>query len=280
MNSEYILITGSASRSCPKDKLDAAVEFVRSFTEETLSRGGGIVVLAGGEESTKSEQGTPCIFDWVALREVGRYAEITTKPSRPYARIVMSDEAPESKIDDANLQLLRNLEQRNIVERFHIRREVYTGGQYREVMTQTADAMVALGGGKGTYSAGTMMTGIGKPVLPVDLPLGSIVEDGEGAVALHREMVSNPERFFPNTSKTLKNKLGLLSLDRGINEPGTAAQAAAEMLEAELQAIPVLESTGNAKRRLAKAWRFLKEIPMVAAVIKIFEFLRGLLPFM
>ena len=69
---------------------------------------------------------------------------------RPYALIVMSDEAQEFRIDDANLLLLRNLEQLNVIERSHIRREPYTGGAYREVMTEMADAMVAVGGGEGT----------------------------------------------------------------------------------------------------------------------------------
>ena len=238
------------------------------------------MVLAGGEESTKNEQGTPLIFDWVAMREVERYAENTTEPPRSYARLVMSDDAPQSRIEDANLQLLRNLEQRNVAERFHIRQEVYTGGEYREVMTELADAMVAVGGGKGTYSAGTVMTLIGQPVLPLDLLLGSIVEDGVGAVALHREMVSNPDRFFPNTNETLKNKLGLISLNRGINEPGTAAQAAVEMLENEFGVVPVRGDSLSSKFRMARYVKFMRELPIAAAAIKIAEFLRGIFPFL
>ena len=173
MNGKFILISGSAGQSCPAEKLDVASQFVRSFTEEVLRRGGGIVVLAGDEAGVKDEHGVPYVFDWVALREVERYANSTTESSRPYARVIMSDKAGESKIDDSNLQLLRNLEQRNAVERFHIRREVFTGGEYRRVMIEQSDAMLAIGGGKGTYTAGTKMSGLGKPVLPLDLQLGS-----------------------------------------------------------------------------------------------------------
>ena len=32
--------------------------------------------------------------------------------------------------------------------------------------------------------------------------------------------------------------------------------------------------------RLTTIWRFLKQIPLVAAAIKIFEFLRAVIPFM
>ena len=113
MNGQYVLISGSASRSCPADKLELAIRFVASFTTEVLRRQAGVVVLAGGEEANRNRDGTPLIFDWVALRAVERFAESTTGDPRPYARVVMSDEVQEAKIDDYNLKLLKNLEQRH-----------------------------------------------------------------------------------------------------------------------------------------------------------------------
>ena len=64
----------------------------------------------------------------------------------------MSEEAPESKIDSANLRLLRNLQQRKVVELCPIPRELYTGGECRRVMVQSANAVLTIDGGKGTYS--------------------------------------------------------------------------------------------------------------------------------
>ena len=172
MNGKFIMLSGSARLQCPADKLDIAFEFVRSFTGDILRQGGGLVVLAGDEESTKDERGAPHVFDWLALREIETYAETTTEAPRPYAKVVMSDASPESKIDDANLRLLMNLQQRNVVEICPIRREVFTGGEYRKAMIEKADAMLAIGGGKGTYSAGVDMISQGKPVFPLDLRLG------------------------------------------------------------------------------------------------------------
>ena len=140
--------------------------------------------------------------------------------SRLYARVVMSDEAPESKIGDTNLRLLRNLEQRNVIELCPIRRELFTGGEYRKVMTERADAMIAIGGGKGTYSAGTEMIAQGKPVLPFDLQLGSTVDDGDGAVALHREMVPAPNRFLPNTYQDIEKQSRVALLGPGNQRGG------------------------------------------------------------
>ena len=94
--------------------------------------------------------------------------------------------------------------------------------------------MLALGGGKGTYSAETETIVQGKPVLPFDLQLGSTPNDGGGALPLHREMVSQPGRYFPNTYQDMRNRVGLLSLDRGINEAVVVARVSAEILAREL----------------------------------------------
>lgn len=98
INGLYVLISGSASRSCPADKLDLAIRFVASFTTEVPRRQGGVVVLAGEEEANRNQDGTPLIFDWVALRAVKRFAESTTHDPHPYARVIMSDEAPEATL--------------------------------------------------------------------------------------------------------------------------------------------------------------------------------------
>ena len=279
MNGKFIMLSGSASLSCPAEKLDIAFQFVRGFTGEVLRRGGGLVVLAGYEESTKDEHGVPHVLDWLVLREVENFAETTTEVPRTCVRVVMSDEGPESKIDDANLRLLRNLEQRNVIERCSIRRELFTGGEYRKVMVERADAMVAIGGGKGTYTAGTEMIGQDKPVLALDLQLGSTVDDGDGAVALHREMASAPSRFFPNTHQGTRNRVGLLSLERGINDVEVVARVSVEMLASELDAVPLREPSTSIWRRLGTAWQATKALPTIASAIKIIEWARGLLPF-
>ena len=275
MEGRYILISGSAGRSCPADRLDLAIRFLERFTEEVLRRGCGVVVLAGTEESTTDVRGAPHIFDWVVLRSVAHYAETTTESPRIYARIVMSDEAPETKIDDSNLQLLRSLEQRKVVERRHIRREMFTGGAYRNSMIEWADTLLAIGGGRGTYSVGTEMTELGKPVLPLDLRLGSTSNDGDGAGALHREMMTDPDRFFPATSSLLINRIGTLSLNRGINDVGVAARSAAEILGEELKTGSRERGGTGLKRRMKDLWRSATALPIVAAMVKIFEFVRG-----
>lgn len=279
MDGRFILVSGSANRSCNADKLDIATQFVRRFTEEALRRGGSLVVLADEEDSTRDEKGAPHIFDWVVLREVRRYAESAMENPRPYARIVMSDAAQDSKIDVANLKLLRDLEQRKVVERLHIPDGVFTGGKYRKQMIDTADAMLAIGGGKGTLSAGLDMTAQGKPVLPLDLRLGAISEDGDGAVALHKRMLTEVDKFFPRTHAQVNNRIGMLSLDRGINDPATVARVAADILENELRSSMSASGRKRLKSKLTYLWQAARSLPILSSVIKLLESAWRLLPF-
>ncbi len=279
MNGKFILISGSAGQSCPAEKLDTASQFVRAFTGEVLRLGGGVVALAGDEESTKDESGVSHIFDWLALEEVERYARSTTESPSVRARVIMSDEAWESKIGDVNLRLLMNLEHNKAVEVHYIRRQVFTGGEYRMTMIEMADAMLAIGGGKGTYATATEMIALGKPVLPLDLKLGSISNDGDGAVDLHREMTTSPCQFFPNTHHDVINRIGSLSLDLGINDAQAVALASAEVLAREMEATPLPEQPMNANRRSVAAWQFVKALPFVSHTIRVIEWVRGLFSF-
>lgn len=276
MKGNFIHISGSAGISCQPEKLDLAIEFVQCFTGEVLRRGGGLVVLAGPEESAKDQRGMPRIFDWVILREVNQYAQTTTDNPRCYAKVIMSDAATESKIDYANLLTLKELQQRNVIKIHHIRREVFTGGKYRKAALDLADAMLAIGGGKGTCSIGTEMTSAGKPVLPLDLDIGAFQNDGDGAVALNREMKSCPSRFFPNTYQNVINRLQIISLNHGTSNAKMAAQAAAEMMFRELDASTRISLKSKIRWLYTIISRPVKSLHLVSAAIRIFEYIKGL----
>lgn len=268
---KFILITGSASRDCPHDTLDLAVDFVRCFTREVLNRGGGVVVLGSDERSTLNERGVPRIFDWVVLREVENYASSTTTPQRRLAKVVMSDEARESKLSSDNLITLRNLEQREVVSVYYVPRREFTGGAYRYEQISEADGMLAIGGGKGTYSLGSEMTDLGKPVLPVDLQIGSMNEDGDGALGLHREMMDHSSRFFPVSNQNVVNKLGLVSLNAGINEVENAARVASELINAEFESKSFDKDATNSSSRTDAVLRWLKDRRNVQIALDVYE---------
>ena len=276
MKEKFILVSGSASHDCPPQMLDIATEFVRYFTRQVLDRGGGLVVLAGNEDSTKDSRGVPRIFDWIVLREVEAFAGKTVKAPRKYARVVMSDQAIESAISDPQIRLLTNLQQRNVVEVKQISRDRFTGGDYRLAQTEMADAMLAIGGGKGTYVVGLRMLELGKPVLPMELKIGSFSEDGEGSIALRKEMINEPERFFRQTHRNLMNQIATINLTRRINDAQTVGQVATDIFEAEFSVEPRANWHATSAGRLGNFWRATKALPVISAAIKIVEWLSRL----
>ena len=233
MKNKFVLLSGSASRSCPVDKLNYAIEFIKAFTREVLNGGGGVVLLGSDESQAVSDQGNPLIFDWIVLREIRAYMEGTTNSPRQYVRLVMSDTA-RKRISDDDLELLSTLEHRGVIEVRRIRSDEYTGGLYRTQQTGASDAMLAIGGGKGTYVTGNDMIAAGKPVLPLDLDIGALSEDGGGALHLHGELMQHASRFFPCTHNALSDRLDTLTLR--VHSPSIVAQRAAEFLSRELEA--------------------------------------------
>lgn len=238
MNGRFILVSGSASRNCSSHVLARAMDFLLALVPEVLKLGGGFVLLAGDEQRTKGSDGLPRIFDWTILRAMEPFVENTLQPQRVLARVIMRDDSWQYRMGDGERGTFNRLQQRGALEVHRIPNEAYTGGKYREAQCEASDCMLALGGGKGTYSLGQQMIALGKPVLPLDLEIGSFSEDGGGALLLHKEFQAKPEVFFPVTYPRLSNKIEFLSLAGEGQDPASVAQRAIEALALELESIP------------------------------------------
>ena len=280
MKEKFILVSGTASLSSSPHKLDRAIEFIRCLVDEILRREGGLVLLAGDELRTQNLEGRPHIFDWIMLREIAKYIENTTEQPRKCVRFIMSDQSTRSQMNDENFRLLSSLEQKNVLEIRRIPREEFTGGRYRQLEVQLSDAMVAVGGGKGTYSCGKDMITAGKPVLPMDIDIGAFSEDGEGALLLHKEFMQTPVDFFPTTHETIIDRIDILSLNRELPLPSIVAQRAAALLASELESSGLKQSSNN-EPLLNRLDRLMKKI--IASwfgLTKIIESLKNLLNFL
>lgn len=273
MEGKFVLLSGTASRSCSVQRLDLALGFVQLFVQEVLKAGGGMVVLVSDEKRGQAPDGRPRIFDWTVLRTIEEYVAVTTEPVRTYARVVMSDHMWPSKLDDDNRGTMTRLQQRRVLEVKRIRREEFTGGEYRKLVCQLADGMIALGGGKGTYTAGRQMIEVRKPVLPLDLEIGALYEDGEGARLLHKELQSQPSEFFPNTHDQAADLIEVLSLERGMHGVPEVARRAAEILGLEFNSDA--SGKGRSIRRFAShMWEAVGRFLTAIGVLRAFDFLK------
>ena len=135
--------------------------------------------------------------------------------------------------------------------------------------------MIALGGGKGTYASGRQMIRTCKPVLPVDLDIGALSEDGDGARLLHREMQKEPSEFFPHTHDQFATQIESLSLEGGVYEVGEVARRATEALAVELTMTGSNEGSGF-KHLTSKMWKAAGSFLTAIGVLRALDWLRQL----
>ena len=237
MKSQKILIVGSANASCSDEKIKKAHEFVKAITEEIIVAGHCVAVLAMGEP-TKSGSGQhlPLTFDWETLRTVENHtARIGYNKEKPYAYAFMRTDAMQTKVNENNRILISKLQSQNALEVHHIETDLYSGGEYRDWQTEKCQAMVAIGGGKGTYQIGNKMLEARKPVMPMDINLGGYNADGKGAVQLLEEMKSDTRTFLPRNHELVSKKLYSLSLENPYWSTERVAHAVAAIIADEIE---------------------------------------------
>ena len=258
MKPKNILIVGSASKGCESDKIKRASEFVKAIAKEIISAGHSVSVLAMGEPvKTEGDQLVPLVFDWEVLRAVDECVIRTgDNGGRPLASVFMRADAMQTKISDANGKLIRKLQSKNAIEVHHIESDLYSGGEYRDWETDFCQAMVAIGGGKGTYQVGDKMLKAGRPVIPMDIELGAHSEDGNGAVQLLSEMKSDARTFLPRNFQLVSSKLYALSLENPYWATERVAYTIAKVLSAELD----VEDGSGRRPRFQRARALLGKI--------------------
>lgn len=234
MQEKLVLIAGSASNTCPTAKLEVAHAFVQVLARLVLEEGGGFALFVSGEPT--NDDGLPLIFDWIVLRELDRYLTASGAPARHRVLVVTSHKAWSTKMSEAQRQLLVKLSGAGAAECAYVDDDVHTGGNIGDKQIGRASAMVAIGGGKGVTDRAHKMMRKGCPVLPLDLSVGALSGDGDGALGLHKRLLAEPQRFFPLTPDHVKRYLPSLSLDVQGADVEAVATRAVELLAAEFDA--------------------------------------------
>ena len=234
MQQKFVLVAGSASNMCPAAKLEVAHAFAQALTRRVLEEGGGFALFASGEPTT--DGGIPLIFDWTVLREIDKYLIASGAPLRHCVVVVTSHKAWSTKMSEAHRQLLGRLSGAGAAEFAYVDDDVHTGGNIGDEQIGRASAMIAIGGGKGVTDRAHKMMRKGCPVLPMDLSIGALSGDGDGALGLHKRLLGEPQRFFSLTADHVRRYLPSLSLDVQGADVETVATRAVELLAAEFDA--------------------------------------------
>ncbi len=235
LKDKSVLLTGSASFSVEPGKLAVAHDFVSKITRTLLEQGAGIVVYGGNEPVNR--EGVPLIFDWNILRVAEAFASDSSKPVTGRVVVVTSNKARLHKMSDEHRALLGRLCAHGMAELVIIPDNVHTGGNIGDEQTRRADAMVAIGGGKGVADrAWKLQRRGGAVILPMDIQIGSYNNDGDGAVGLHKAMLEQPQRFFPYSAQSIIDRILSLSLEAPVMSIADVVQGAVDALGDEFDA--------------------------------------------
>lgn len=208
----YILLAGSISEATENTLIDRAHTFVESFVDKVLDAGGGFVIYVAAEPVNADQK--PLVFDWTVARAVDKL--IPGDSAKPRLKIVASHERLQAKANQEQRQLVYGMVARNVAELVNLEDEIVTGGNVGDEQVEVASAMVALGGGKGVLDRARKMAKRSLPVLPLDLRLGALSEDGSGALGVLKSFQAAPLTYMPNTGNTVVKGLLALSLQEPV----------------------------------------------------------------
>ena len=157
------------------------------------------------------------------------------KASFNFARVFMGSDSMEKRFTPENARLIQRLQAKGAIDVRHIEEDLYSGGEYRDWQADLCDAMIAMGGGSGTYQIANKMLTLKKPVMPMDIQIGARHRDGRGSIQLLEEMKSDEKLFLPRSHRLVNDRLYALSLEKPYWNTQRIAYTAAHILQHELE---------------------------------------------
>ncbi len=227
-------IAGSASASCPIERLRNAHTLVRTLTQLLLEAGADLVVFAAGEPRTHDNE-CSLVFDWTVVEEAHRF--FSTKPPTAETRrllVVTSHKSLRGRIPPERLALIQDLLSFGVLDTALVDDAQHFGGMIRSTIARLSDLLVVVGGGKGVLDFARLFQERGAPVLPFDIDVGASADDTVGGPALYRAALDRPELFFAAVPNRLRTHLALTPLGEGHNAKAVA-ESLIPLISAELR---------------------------------------------
>jgi hypothetical protein len=200
-----IHIAGSAAPSADERKVRYAHSIVAALASELVG-GGAAFVIPFGKEPLLNDRtdGPSIIFDWAVAEIVEKAlqtgsATATTAAGRIIATI--STSRTDEHIPPSRRELYDRVRERDAVDLKFLRAGWTAGSLRREALARLGDVLIAVSGGQGVEQLAVAYSSRGKPVIPLDLQLGSSSQDGSGGGArLYDRALEDPASFFRVTA--------------------------------------------------------------------------------
>ncbi len=196
-----IHIAGSADKDTPEHLLRYAHELVATLVQEFSKEGATFLVGVGKEPlSRPDDPSSPAIiFDWTALAAAHKCLKdgvcLAQGPQGRFIAAVVTSKL-DRQVPAPRQRIWNELRAENAVKLEFIEPGWTSGAVRRARQAQLGDIFIALSGGEGVEHLAQEYAAVGKPVIPLDLDIGSSRGDGSGGAArLAREALAHPERF-------------------------------------------------------------------------------------
>lgn len=237
MNTEssplFVHITGSAEAEADAEQLRAAHVVVTALVEQALAAGGGCTLFLGPEPRSSVDATLPLVFDGTVLRCVVAWVTANPEVQRTVLRVVTAPKHLDRKAPRESVEQLRKLRDMGAVEVRSIPDEAFAGESLRKAILERTSAVVGLSGGKGVTLLFEAARAQGVPFVPVDVDLGSSLNDGRGARGLFEEFTRTTARFLPTTRPAIAPLANDLSIASPLGGPATVAKTVWGLLQEE-----------------------------------------------
>jgi TIR- and PNP-associating SLOG family len=233
-----IHIVGSAAPNCDEKKLLYAHALVRALSETLGLCGANFVIPFGREPVLRDRSNGPSIiFDWTVAEAVHQLLQKgRAVPSGPNGRLIatLATNKTDANVPESRRAIYDDLRAREAVRSEFLEPGWTAGAIQRQRLAQLGDILVGLSGGQGLEHLAIEYSTRGKPVIPLDLQLGSSSHDGSGGAArLFDRALTDPTDFFKvHAGAAAADLLDRTRTRYGETEPAVVVSAINALLDA------------------------------------------------
>jgi hypothetical protein len=196
-----IHIVGSADPEADEVKLRYTHELVSGLVTALATEGATFVIPFGKEPFLKDrDNGPSVIFDWTVAEAVhNAFSAGVANAGGPNGRLVatLATSKTDGHIPPARRSIYDDLRECDAVHLEFLDPGWNAGASRRRRLAQLGDILIGISGGEGVEHLAVEYSSRGKPVIPLDIPLGASQRDGSGGASrLFERALAQPAGFF------------------------------------------------------------------------------------
>lgn len=231
-------IAGSAKSDISPDLLQYGHTLIEALVRILVGKGVKFLVGVGKEPRLEGKQDAlPTIFDWTVIATIVdclKSGAATPMGWQGKILATIATQKTDKQIPDDRRGIWQEILGYGAVQVEYIEPGWASGAVRRSRMTDYGDVLIILSGGEGVEHLAREYALQDKPVIPIDLDLGSSTSDGTGGASrLSGEMLAHPDRFFRLSSPSATGELlTKLATRRGQSPVEQVAQGIVDLIEA------------------------------------------------